>query len=357
MRHMGRRRSTHLNLPIRMKARVRASGTYYYYFNGTKEIPLGKNYTEAMRQWAELEGGNARKQIIVTFRQAVEAYQRDVLPTKAPRTRKDNLAEIAKLLEFFDNPPAPLEAIEPQHVRQFLDWRSATAKVRANREKALLSHVWNYAREHGLTSLANPCRGVRGFTEHGRKDVYIDDVVFAAVYACANTSLKDAMDVAFLTGQRPADVIKMRVTDIRDNMLSVRQGKTGKTVRLKLDNDDGTRNGLGIKVDEIKEKKRSAKVADTALIVASGGSALTYSGLDNAFERAREKAAKTAVKEGKSELAAMILGFQFRDLRAKAGTEKADRVGILEARQQLGHTTVKTTERYVRLGTIASPTR
>jgi len=242
-------------------------------------------------------------------------------------------------------------------VRQYLDWRGATAKVRANREKALLSHIWNYAREHGLTKLANPCRGVRGFTESGRKDVYIDDQVFAAVYACANPSLKDAMDVAYLTGQRPADVIKMRVTDIRDNMLTVRQGKTGKTLRIRLDGDDGTRNGLGRKIDEIKERKRATKVADTAMIVARGGTALTYSGLDNAFERAREKAAKAAEKEGKVELAATIRGFQFRDLRAKAGTEKADRKGLLEARQQLGHTTVKTTERYVRLGMIASPTK
>jgi len=357
MARMGRRRSAHLNLPIHMKARVRASGTYYYYFDGAKEIPLGKDYTDAVRRWADLEGGNARDQVVVTFRQAVERYQREVLPTKAPRTRKDNLGEIAKLLEFFDNPPAPLEAIEPQHVRQYLDWRSATAKVRANREKALLSHIWNHAREQGFTRLPNPCRGVRGFTEHGRKDIYIDDVVFAAVYACANASLKDAMDIAYLTGQRPADVIKMRVTDIRDDMLSVRQGKTGKTVRIKLNNSDGTRNFLGRKIDGIKDRKRATKIVDTALIVAAGGSALTYSGLDNAFERARTKAANAAVKEGKVELATMIRGFQFRDLRAKAGTEKADSDGILEARRQLGHGSITTTERYVRLGAIVSPTK
>lgn len=354
---MGRRRSTHHNLPIRMKARVRTSGTYYYYFADGKELPLGKDYTEAVRQWAELEGGNAREQAIVTFRYAAECYQRDVLPTKAPRTRKDNLAELANLLKFFDDPPAPLDAIQPQHVRQYLDWRSASAKVRANREKALLSHIWNYARERGLTSLQNPCRGVRGFTETGRKDVYIDDDVFAAVYACASASLKDALDMAYLTGQRPADVLKMRATDIRDNMLAVRQGKTGKTLRIRLEDDTGARNGLGRKIDEIMERKRQSKIVDTALIGARGGGGLTYSGLDNAFERARTKAAEKAEKEGRAELAGMIRGFQFRDLRAKAGTERADKDGILEARQQLGHGSVTTTERYVRLGTIVKPTK
>lgn len=41
--------------------------------------------------------------------------------------------------------------------------------------------------------------------------------------------------------------------------------------------------------------------------------------------------------------------FQFRDLRAKAGTDKAESSGdILKARDQLGHTTVVMTEQYIR---------
>jgi hypothetical protein len=34
-----------------------------------------------------------------------------------------------------------LEQIEPVHVRQYPDRRGATAKVRANRERGLLSHI------------------------------------------------------------------------------------------------------------------------------------------------------------------------------------------------------------------------
>jgi integrase len=41
--------------------------------------------------------------------------------------------------------------------------------------------------------------------------------------------------------------------------------------------------------------------------------------------------------------------FQMRDLRAKAGTDKAEDSGdILKARDQLGHTTVTMTEQYIR---------
>jgi hypothetical protein len=70
---------------------------------------------------------------IVTFRYFAERYQREVLPTKAPLTQRDNLIQLAQLYKFFDAPPALLERITPQHIRQYLDWRK-DAPVRANRE-------------------------------------------------------------------------------------------------------------------------------------------------------------------------------------------------------------------------------
>lgn len=52
--------------------------------------------------------------------------------------------------------------------------------------------------------------------------------------------------------------------------------------------------------------------------------------------------------------------FQFRDLRATAGTDKTDSAGdIRKAQQQLGHQPVTTTEIYVRKrrGALTSPTK
>jgi integrase len=51
--------------------------------------------------------------------------------------------------------------------------------------------------------------------------------------------------------------------------------------------------------------------------------------------------------------------FQFRDLRAKAGTDQADTTDIRTAQQQLGHKSIKTTEIYVRArkGQKVKPTR
>lgn len=360
---MGRRPTTNINLPKGMRARMQKSGTVFYYLDTgatpRHEIPLGNDYISAVQKWADLTANHAIDPAnLTTFKYVAERYVREELPRNALRTQKDKIIQLAKLLEFFSGDmPAPLEHIEPHHVRQYMAWRGATAKVRANREKALLSHIWNFARGSGLTNLANPCRGIPGFAETGRKNIYIEDAVFSAVYAAASPALQDAMDLAFLTGQRPADVLRMTAAHVRDDMIAVAQGKTGKTLRIRLNGNDGTRNELGKLIDRIMEKKRAKKIADIALVCAMGGTRLTAFGLDSAFDRARIKAAKTAEAAGQNELAALIRGFQFRDLRAKAGTDKADSDGILEARRQLGHASIKMTERYVRKGEIVTPTK
>lgn len=355
---MGRKPSVNNNLPKGLRARKQRSGkVYYYYDTGKKprhEIPLGDDYPMAVKKWAELEIDAAPRHVeIITFRYAAERYVKEALPGKAARTRKDNLAELGHLYQFFDNPPAPLDRIEPIHIRQYMDWRGKTAKVRANREKALFSAIWNFSRERGLTARENPCRGVKGFKETGRRDIYIDDQVFRAVYAYANPSVRDAMDLAYLTGQRPADVVKMSETDIRDNELAITQNKTGARLRISLLNEDGTQNELGKLIERINERKRQFKIRTLKLLVNSYGQSLTYSALDNAFEKARAAAAEHA----DGVLKPLIKAFQFRDLRAKAGTDKADSAGILDARRQLGHGSVTMTEHYVRLGDRVKPTK
>lgn len=109
----------------------------------------------------------------------------------------------------------------PQNVRQYLRYRSKTAPVRANREKALISSIWNFARQSGYTALANPCSGIKGNKETGR-DVYVEDDLLLKVYQHAEQPPKDALDFFYLTAQRVADTLKMDERDIRDGQLSVR---------------------------------------------------------------------------------------------------------------------------------------
>lgn len=330
----------------RLRERIRSGTTYYFYDSGgkpRKEIPLGKDYGLAIMRYAELERDRTADTIarqVITFDYVATQYLIQVVPTKAPATQTKNRQELAKLREFFNDPPGPLEAIQPIHVRQYLRWRQA-APVRANREKALLSAIWNFAREMGYTALANPCSGVKGNKETGR-DVYIEDALYDAVYAVADVGLQDAMDLAYLTGQRPGDTLRMDERDIKDGHLAVRQAKTGAKRRIEVIGE------LAALIERIKARKASHKVRSTRLIVAEDGTPMTASMLRGRFDKARERA-----KIPKAD-------FQFRDLRAKAGTDKAESSGdILKARDQLGHTTVVMTEQYIRdrQGKKVTPTR
>lgn len=84
------------------------------------------------------------------------AISRPILSNKSGRTSGD----------------MPIDAIKPHHVRRYLDIRGRKAKVRANRERALLSHVFNCARQWGYTDAANPCAGVKGSRKRARPICY-----------------------------------------------------------------------------------------------------------------------------------------------------------------------------------------
>ncbi len=75
---------------------------------------------------------------------------------------------------------------------------------------------------------------------------YADNEVWDLVLEHAAQELKDAMRLSYLTGQRPADVCKMRFSDIRDGYLEVEQNKTEARLRIRLQRDDGTLYELGV---------------------------------------------------------------------------------------------------------------
>ncbi|HHW4680707.1 MAG TPA: tyrosine-type recombinase/integrase [Xylella taiwanensis] len=337
------RKPTKVGAVPRFRVRRQKSGVVHYYYDHggkpRKETPLGRDYGLAIKRWAELEREQITPAIAVTFRHVADRYRAEVLPTKAFNTQRIQRLFITSLLKFFDDPPAPFEAIKPVNIRQYLDWR--TSRVSANREVSVFSHLWNWARSKGITDLPNPCGGIRRHKERGR-DVYVDDTTYRAVYSAADQTLKDAMDLAYLTGQRVADVVAMDERQIMDGALVIRQGKTGAKVAIAISGE------LATLLDRILARKRGLKLRSTRLIVDAKGLELSLSGLRYRFNRARDTAgiAKDA--------------FQFRDLCAKAATDKADLAGdIRQAQAQLGHASVTMTEHYVRKrkGTKATPTR
>lgn len=325
---MGRRRQSNYDDPPRFHKK----GKVWYHVSGTSPriwTKLSSDRAEALRLWAQREcvrEDDSTKLFSVVARR----YIREVFPTKSVQTRKDNDKELANLLKVFAH--MPIDAIAPMHVREYMDIRGQAAKVRANREKALFSHIFNKAREWGYTALQNPCQGVKGFKETGRSR-YITDAEFDQVKAQAHFTVIDAMDLALLTGQRPADVLKLKRTDIRDGALWIIQNKTGQRLGIEITGE------LAAVIARINERPRQAISA--YLVQDENGQAMTQLALRSRFDKAR-----TLAK----------VDFQFRDIRAKAATDTGD---LAHSQKLLGHKNRDMTEHYVRthIGARVAPLR
>ncbi|MDR2990891.1 MAG: tyrosine-type recombinase/integrase [Burkholderiaceae bacterium] len=214
----------------------------------------------------------------------------------------------------------------------YLDIRGQSAKVRANREKALFSHIFNKAREWGYTAVQNPCQGVKGFKEKGR-DRYVTNEEFERVKTHAHYTVADAMDVALLTGQRPADVLKIKRSDIRDGALWIVQNKTGARLGIEITGE------LAIVIERINRRPR--RIIGSYLIQDDNGRPLGTFSLRSRFDKARKLAG---------------VNFQFRDIRAKTATDTGD---LAHSQKLLAHKNRDMTEHYVRAhtGVLVKPLR
>lgn len=346
------RKTENRDLPPGMvrRKRPRKNGTvwvgYYYRDANGKELSLGGDLDKARLKWAELES-KAKPADLKIMKGIFDRYERDIIPKKAPRTQKDNKAELKHLRKGFEG--APIDAITPSMVAQYRDAR--TAKTRANREIALLSHVYNMAREWGFTDRENPCAGVRKNKEKVR-DYYANEMVWNAVYGKAPQELRDAMDLAYLTGQRPADVIAMRRGDIEGDYLAVQQGKTGKRLRIQMQ-VGSVKNTLGLLIEDIMA--RNSQHNSQHFILSRTGMRVSQQMLRNRWDDAREAARSLAASEGRVDDAEKIQQFQFKDIRPKAASEITD---IADASLLLGHSEQEITKRvYRRIGAVAQPSK
>jgi len=123
-------------------------------------------------------------------------------------------------------------------------------------------------------------------------------------------------------------------------VVNIKQGKTKAKLRIAVEGE------LAVLLERLRSRKVGSTVHNTYLIVSERGEPVSVTAMSRRWAKACA--------------AAGIEGLQFRDLRAKAGTDKADSANdIREAQAQLGHSSVTTTEIYVRKkrGSKATPTR
>ena len=341
---MGRKPTKNSNLPPHMRKRVRKSGTYYFLDTGDKprkEIPLGSDYILALKRYAEIHEIGANKSPM--FNDLIIKYETEALPLLSKSTIRVQTSDIKHLRSYFAE--APLDQVTPEYIERFKR-KHKDKPTTANRCMRLISTMWNLARAWGYTNLPNPRTGIKGH-KLSKRTVYITDAVFEAVHAVASEPLRDAMDLAYLTGQRPGDALRLTEHDIANGNLIVTQDKTSKPLRIQIIGK------LAEVIERIHARKATYKIVTGALLVNTQGKRLTPAVLRNHFVEAR-----TAARAKNPKMDVEIAQMWFYDLRAKAADDTSDERGDQGASDLLGHENVSTTRRhYLRRGKIVDPVK
>jgi integrase len=259
-----------------------------------------------------------------TLAEVFDRYQAEVIPTKAEATQRSNRQELKKLRAVFGMVhPAEVTA---QHVYRYLDERGKASKTQANREKALLSHVFSYCIRWGLVA-ANPCAGVHGHSLKPRSR-YVTDLELWRAMRRMPKRARYACWLAYLTGLRRGDLLALTRFQLGKEGIEVTEGKTGKRVVIAWSRP------LRRVVDRLQ-----AASADARLFP------ITTSSFDTAWQRAMLKVQAAGIER-----------FQIKDLRAKHASDFETAGG--DATTQLGHSARAITLRhYLRRPRKVTPIR
>lgn len=212
-------------------------------------------------------------------------------------TQGDYIKYSKKVLLVFKDMRTSL--IEPKHVRQYMDIRGKNSRTQANREKAYMSRVFRWGFERGLVE-TNPCKGVRQYTEK-KRDRYVTDVEYEAVYKHASDGVRVAMEISYLCAARQGDVLNLTFAEVLENGLYIAQGKTGVrqikswTPRLR-------------KIIDLARYIGNDNVRTTRIVAQPRGTSYSPDGFRSAW--------RNAVLKARDETG-LALDFTFHDLKAK----------------------------------------
>lgn len=260
----------------------------------------------------------------------------------APRTRDDYKTDAVLLKKYFGK-MTPVQ-VTPKAVQGYLDLGAELGRpTRANRERAALSAClsWLIRTDDNCGIRTNPCvksAGVKRNRET-KRDVYVEDAWFNAVYERASKSVRGMMMLIYRTLQRPEDVLNWNTRENlvhKDGVKILRndQGKTGTIVDIEINAEIET---------VLRELQGAVPSISQPWIRRLDGDPYTYDGLDTIFRRVQTK-----VRKEVPELRTMPT-WGFQDCKGKGATDMWQSGVPIETIQHLcGHKDKATTEIYVK---------
>lgn len=287
-------------------------------------------------EWESLQGKPAQTLLWLL----TEYLESDEGRSKAPRTRVEQQRQTAFLKRFplthgrfFGD--IDLSTITAGKMRRFLDLRKEQgAAISGNRELALISRAWNWARERDLVKHLNPCLIVRRNKETPRNR-YVTDEEYDAVFVLAANPpyIRPMMELAYLCRMRQGEIRRALKSDITPEGFETR--------RLK-----GSRDALTEWSDRLRAAVKMAlvtprRIEGVYVIQDRNGQPITKTAFDSAWQRLKVKMD-----------AAGIEAFNFHDLKAKGVSDFEG-----DKRVASGHRTAAMVAVYDRKKPTVKPTK
>lgn len=210
-------------------------GAYYYrappalkhLWDGKSWFKLGNNTADAYKVWSDrLKIPDKAR----TIGQLLDRYALQVIPQKALTTQGNHKQRIKRLRAVLGD--MSLESIEPQHVYKYMDKRDKKAAARL--EIAILSHAYTKAVEWGYIS-KHPFKGEVRLEGQKPRTRYVEDWEILEILALPSVRKKGSVHaiqayirIKLLTGLRRSDLLRLKISDLKDDGIYIETGKTGK---------------------------------------------------------------------------------------------------------------------------------
>jgi integrase len=351
---MGRNRKTNRGLPERVYVdcgKERSDGSWpkpKYYLKPAKppRIFLGSTEAEMYRNYIKLID---RPKNINTMGDLIDYYLLNISSSKSEKTYDNERIKAKFLTEFFGD--VYPEQVTPKDIYEYMDIRSIKikfeykignkkqvvmkgGKVAANKEKSMLSDIFNLAIRKGIVK-DNPCRHVKAFEEKPR-DRYPEDWELKAVYDNASDILRCIIDFGYLSGQRIGDSLAIQESQITEDGIKIIQSKSKNNkviVKLLIEwyasKEHKINNVSALKDCVNRSRQLRGSIRSLYLFSKKNGQRYTYEGFKSMYNRAMQKAIDSGVLKEK---------FHYHDIRAKA---YSDDDNVQQASDRAGHLTLK----------------
>lgn len=320
---MGRPRTKNQHLPKYVKVR---HGSLWYEPPDVKAVRICRQDEEQLL-WKFMLERTEPSGPITYMSDVFDRYDREVVPTLAPRTQKDYRRHLQKLRQVFGQMRP--QDVKPKDVGALIIFGPGGAQSR--KLVGVLSAVFGKAVGRWYVCDINPCQNVER-PPAGKRTRYVTDAEYKAFYDICPVRMQIAMDLALLTGQRQGDIISLTWEQVdtigkpRDEWaIRFKQGKTGKRIRVMIDPDLEAVLVRARKLLPHLPRKYVIRTGPRTWVNDPGGKRYTSDGFRAVWQRHMRYAIQRGVLKER---------FTFHDLRAK---NISDTENLEDAMKRAGH--------------------